>query len=251
MASEIEKYRTPEVAKLAMSPMGISLAVVGVVAGLLAGSLVVGILLGFVLWASRIVVGIARQGPPTGRSRSREIDPFALGEPWRHFVRDAMQARTRFAESVAHAGSGPLRDRLDSIGRRLDDGIDQTWQTAQKGHELRRARNRIDTESVRHRLSEAESQLDDMAVDDTAGRTVRALQSQLDSAERLDKVIDNAERQLRLLQAQLDEATARASELAAGASLGDTDLADVGADIDHVVDEMEALRLALDELGPG
>ncbi len=54
---------------------------------------------------------------------------------------------------------------------------------------------------------------------------------------------------LRLLDARLDEAVARAVEL----SLGAGDAAAAGGlqgDVDQLVEEMEALRVALDDAGP-
>jgi hypothetical protein len=80
--------------------------------------------------------------------------------------------------------------------------------------------------------------------------TLASLRAQLASADRLDRVTAEAESKLRLLQAQLDEAVARAAELSVKA--GDVgELAGVGDDIAHVVDEMEALRLALEETSGG
>ena len=59
---------------------------------------------------------------------------------------------------------------------------------------------------------------------------------------------DLAESRLRLLQAQLDEAVARAAELSARA--GDIgELTGVESSITEVTDQMEALRLALEETG--
>ncbi len=66
------------------------------------------------------------------------------------------------------------------------------------------------------------------------------------SAERLAGVARNAEDRLRRLAAQLNEAVARAVEL----SLKDTDLGTLqplGSDVDSLVDELESLRVALDE----
>lgn len=73
-----------------------------------------------------------------------------------------------------------------------------------------------------------------------------SLEAQLASAERLDAVTREAESKLRLLQAQLDEAVARAAELSVRA--GDVgELAGVEHDIAEVTDQLEALRLALEE----
>jgi hypothetical protein len=183
------------------------------------------------------------------------VDPFTVGEPWRHFVQDAVRAQTRFREVVSRSPQGPLRETLTDIGRRLDDGVEQVWATAQQGQTLRQARRRIDVDVVTRRLTDAraiaaKTQADDpLSLDDTASRTVESLESQLASAKRLDDVTAQAEARLKLLQAQLDEAVARAAELGASSAADASQLAGVGDDVDHVVLEMEALRQALEETG--
>jgi len=59
-------------------------------------------------------------------------------------------------------------------------------------------------------------------------------------------VASEARDRLRLLDARLDEAVARAVEL----SLGTGDARALQGDVDQLVEEMEALRLALEDAGP-
>jgi hypothetical protein len=62
-------------------------------------------------------------------------------------------------------------------------------------------------------------------------------------------VAAEARDRLRLLDARLDEAVARAVELSLGA--GDVSAAGgLQGDVDQLVEEMEALRVALDDAGP-
>lgn len=191
----------------------------------------------------------ASAGPPRipakAGTRRGSMDPFTLGEPWRFFVRDALSSQGRFNEAVARAKPGPLRDRLAEIGSQLDEGIRRCWATAQQGQALREARKRIDTHETRSRIAQLEG-----ANDPNAAPTIASLRAQLDSAERLDAVTSQAESKLRLLQAQLDEAVAKAAELSVKA--GDVaQLAGVGDEITQVADQMEALRLALEETSGG
>ena len=74
---------------------------------------------------------------------------------------------------------------------------------------------------------------------------VRSLEGQRETAVRLDGVIANARDQLRLLDAGLDEAVARTLELSATQTGGDVE--GLGQDVDELVTEVEALRLALEE----
>ena len=110
-----DRFFTPPVARAVTSPLGILALGAGASLGILAGGGLVGAaVLGLLGWAGRIVAAIPR-APADAR-----IDPFTLAEPWRHFVTDALQARTRFHEAVDAALSGPMRDRLQSIQQRVD-----------------------------------------------------------------------------------------------------------------------------------
>ena len=78
----------------------ISPVTVGLVAGTVALVLLAGgpwwlaALIAALVWAIRVLVSthMARRIA----ALPRRIDPFALREPWRFFVRDALQARARF-----------------------------------------------------------------------------------------------------------------------------------------------------------
>ncbi len=50
------------------------------------------------------------------------VDPFALKEPWRFYVREAQQAHARVAKSLQPLQPGPLRDRLTELSDRLGHG---------------------------------------------------------------------------------------------------------------------------------
>jgi hypothetical protein len=66
------------------------------------------------------------------------------------------------------------------------------------------------------------------------------------SVQRLLNALDDTEDRLRLLDARLGAAVAGAAEVALGASGTGAD--DLGAALDGVVDELDALRRALDDL---
>ena len=75
--------------------------------------------------------------------------------------------------------------------------------------------------------------------------TAEALQSQLDSVERLAATARDTRDKLRRLDAGLEEAVARAVELSLRATEV-TELGSLGTDVDGVVGELESLRSALD-----
>ena len=147
-------------------------------------------------WAARVALAVPRK-------RSLRIDPFAVGEPWRHYVQAALKARARATEAAQSARGGPLRERLLEITARIDTAVEDVWSISQRGHTLAHARRDLDPAEVRRRVDRAEP----------GAPATPALQAQLASVERLDRVIGDADSRLRLLQARLDEAAARTIEL--------------------------------------
>jgi hypothetical protein len=236
-----DRFFTPPVARAITSPAGILLAAVGASAGIVAGLPIAAIVgLGAAAWAARVGAAIPRS------SSGERIDPFTLSEPWRRFVQEALQAKRRFEEAVARADPGPLRDRLREIAERMDTGVSACWRIARRGQALVEARSGIDDRDVRVQLADVERQ--PIGTESAQSRTVDALRSQLATADRMDRIINDAYSRLRLLDAQMDEAVARTLELSVQADT-EADLTGLGEDVDTLVDDMEALRQALDEAG--
>ena len=245
-----DRFWSPPVARAVTAPGSILLAgaaaAVAVVATAplaLPVSIVAGVVAGAGAYGARVLAAVpgAREGRP-------RVDPFQLQEPWRRFVSDAQAAHGRLREIVRSSAPGPLRETLESISARLDEGVDEIWRICQQGHALVAARQRIDVDSPRRELADIERQPSETwAAGTRLGQTADALRAQIASAERMDAVIEDAIGRVRLLDARLDEAVARAAELASGT--GGTSLAaSVSGDVEGIVTEMEALRLALDEL---
>lgn len=242
-----DRFFTPQVARAIMSPLGILLAGAGAAAGILAGlPIAAAAALGAVAYGVRVAVAIPR--PRSGPA----IDPFALKEPWRHFVQDAQQARNRFDAAVRGTRAGPLQERLAEIGDRVETGVREVWEVARQGHAFERAIGHLDvrrTEAELHQVEQNAGQ--PWAAGTNLERTAEALRSQLASAQRMQTTVVRAADTLHLLNAQLDEAVARAIELSVTAN-DVSDLEALGTDVDGVVHEMEALRQALqDTEGPG
>lgn len=232
-----ERARTRKVAEAVVSPSAFLLAGAGASLAILGGlPLAVAALAGVAGWAARVAMAVPKKVP------TEVINPKLLKEPWRHFVLDAQQARARFQTAVQQTRSGPLRERLELVGRRLDDGVTECWRIARQGNTLEGAFAQLDVASVQAELEALRGERDSPSRD----RTEQALRSQLASAERLSTVAHDARDRLRLLNAQLDEAVARAVELSisAGDAAAFTPLTD---DVESLVGEMEALRQALEE----
>jgi chromosome segregation ATPase len=222
------------VARAITSPSGILLAGVGASAAILVGLPIAAIVgVGAAAWAARVAAAI-----PKNTTDSQHVDPFALQDPWRSFVRDAQQSRRKFDDAVRGAHQGPMRERLTEIGGRLEDAVDECWRVARQGQALADARRQLDTQDAQRELAA----LDPAS---TAQRkTAEALQAQLASAQRLETTITDVRDRLRLLDARMDEAVARAVELSVEG--GDGDLQGLGSDVDGLVGDMEALRQGLE-----
>jgi len=237
-----DRFLTPPVARAVFSPSGIVLAGAGAAAVIASGlPLVVAPVAALAAWAARVAVAIPRDRP------TERIDPFTVPEPWRRFVVEALKAQVRYQQTVSATEAGAVRERLEAIGARIDDGVQEAWRIARRGAQLVEARATIDVDEVRRELAGIEGQAGEAwAAGSAVERTAAALRSQLDTADRLDGTIEEARSQLQLLDARLDESVARATELSV--RIGDVDeLGPVGADVDDLVQEMEALRLALEE----
>jgi hypothetical protein len=227
-------------ARAILSPVGILVAIAVAAVALVAGlPVAAAVALGVAVWALNAWRLLPRA------PRGERIDPFTLQEPWRRFVQDALQARNRFAESVGRTPSGPLRERLDEIAARMQTGVEECWMIAKRGQALVRARRGIDLPGVERQLAQLGS--GETGADPSADAVLQSLQVQRATAERLDGVIGRTESQLRLLDARLDEAVARTLELSAHAGVEAAAVSGLSIDVDSLVTDMEALRLALEE----
>jgi hypothetical protein len=237
-----DRFFSPPVAHAITSPTGILALGAGAGLGVLSGGgIIAAVVLGLVAYAGRIGLAIPRT------PKDERMDPFTLSEPWRHYVRDALHAQKRFKEAVAGARPGPTQDRLSEIDDRVSTGVREVWRIARRGHELVDARRRLNPEEIRRDITVAQAS---GGSGPTEERTMQALRAQLATVERLERVIADADSRLRLLNARLDEAAARTIELAVQASDA-AELGGLGDDVDQMVDEMEALRQAIEETSGG
>ena len=231
-----DRFLTPPVARAMTSPLGILLAGAGAAAGILTGGgAVVAAGIGAALWAGRVAVAIPRD--PKGA----KIDPYALRQPWRGAIEDALAAQKQFREAVASTQVGPLRERLATIEGRIEDGVAEAWRVACSGDAIVTARERIDVEGARHDLAEVEG-----SAGEAMERTAQSLRAQLSSARRMEQTIAEARDRLRLTNARLDEAVARAIELSVAGHTVE-DVQGLGDDVEAMVTDLEALRQGLEE----
>ena len=237
-----EAWKSRGAADAVMAPSAIVLAGAGAAAGIVAGLAalpVVGI--AAAAWLVRVATLLPR------RKKGERIDPMSISDPWRHFVRDALDAQRRYRKAVSGASAGPMQDRLVEIGERIDAGVSECWRVARRGDALVDAIGNLDVQSAQRDLEIARQDAE-ATPGDAQRETVQALEAQLAAADRLIAVARDAQDRIRLLNARLDEAVARAVELSIRAEdVGE--LGDLGDDVERVVSEMESLRVGLEEAG--
>lgn len=242
-----DRFFTPRVAQAIMAPSSIVVAGGATALATLAIGLgPVALLVGAAAYAGKVALAMPRGAPSVAR-----IDPFQVGDPWRRFVMDAQQAEKRFADTVRRARSGPVRERLGAIGERMGDAVQECWRIACQGDQLDGALRTLDVRSIRLELDEIreerERQRGDRNATQALERAEKAVEAQLESADRLASVARDAQNRLRVLNAQLDEAVARSVEISVSASDADQ-LSPLTAEIDNVVGELEALRHGLESV---
>ena len=187
-----DRFFTPPVARALTSPSGILAAGAGAAIGILAtaatGGAALVVALGAVLggaagYGGRVALAIPRNSTP-------QVDPFAVDEPWRHAVQDALSAKHRYGEALRTFRKGPLQDTLATIGARLDDAVLECWHVAQQGQLLTDGRKRIDDRDVQWQLQQAAAQIPPGGeATPVQARTVESLNAQLATAARMDDLI--------------------------------------------------------------
>jgi hypothetical protein len=183
-----------------------------------------------------------RRRRPGGAARVRPIDPFVLSEPWRGYVQRMQSARLRFERTVGGLRGGPTRQRLAEMAQRLDRAVQQAWDVSVRGDEIDAAVAQLELDSTRARLAALPA-----GDDETTAAVRQSLQAQLDAGERLRSGSQTARERLQVLDARFDELVARAAEVTV-TSADDTALR---SDVDDLVTELEAVRLALAEANGG
>jgi hypothetical protein len=230
-----DRFFTPKVAKAIMSPGGILLGGAGAAVAILAGApLIAAAGVGALAWGGRVLAAVGTN-PSTPQ-------PHALSEPWRGYAQSAQDAKRRFDQIVASVADGPLRQRLATLSARLDEGVDESWRIAKRGHEIVGALGQIDTAGAGAELAELEA-ADNAATGAAQAATIESLRAQLAAAERLSTLAEQSRARLRLLDARFDELIARAVEVSVGT--GDSEV--LGHDVDQLVSELESLRVAMEE----
>lgn len=240
MGTVRERFYSRRAAEAIMAPSSILLGGAGTAVAVAAGApLVLAVGVGAAVYAG----WVARKLPKAPRSATDpRIDLSRLRDPWRWYVKEAQDSQARFRQAVAGTSSGPLAERLEQIGERLDDGVAECWRIANRGQELEAALAQlVPVDQVEERIAKLRAG----PTSPTTESLVDALRGQADSYRRIAVTAQDARDRLQVLEVRLDEAVARAVELSLRAD-DPVALGGLGADVDRLVGEMEALREGLE-----
>jgi len=267
MALQLPEPAVPQrsVAKAAVSPSAVVVTAAGAGIGYWIDphTFVVALILGAGAWLGRIgatVFGNWRRRLPTV-----DIDPYAVPEPWRQYVRQALGARERFDQTITQWSAGPLRDRLAVLQPQLRRGAAEVFAVAKQGAILdgtatgARAggagRPSIPQLSEELRKVQAEQRRAGPDAADrqaSLARSEEAIATQLRAANRTQEAAAEVLDRLRVLTARLDEAVTQLLSLGleqvSGSGEGRSADAVVGS-VDALVEEISALHQGLREAG--
>jgi hypothetical protein len=120
--------------------------------------------------------------------------------------------------------------------------VSECWHIAQRGYDLQHALDAMDIARSREQLAAIPTD----ATDPDLVQRAAALSSRVGAYDRIAATTEQTEQQLRLLVARLEETSARGAELSLTAGTPGVDALD--REVTGVVDELESLRLAFEEL---
>ena len=169
------------------------------------------------------------------------VDPGATSPRFAAAVAEALDARRRYRELLDGLRTGPMRDRLVLTADGLDAGVLAVWGAASRATEIERTLAALDPDRVTAEYKRAKRAGDAPDVE-------AALAQRFASVQRLLNTLDDTDDRLRLLDARLGAAVAQAAEVALGIS-GPAAADALDTELAGVVDELAALRSALDEVG--
>ncbi len=233
-----DRFFTPPVGRELSSPWSILVLGVVTAGAILAGApIVVAGAIGAAVYAGKVAIKIPRN------TKSERIEASVLKEPWRGYVQSAQAAKKRFDRTVESTRDGPLRERLQQLSSRLAEGIDESWKIACRGDDIDGAIAQLDTRQAHSELAQVQLQIREEGTSRELESTLQSLTAQLQSESRMKRVSSTTRDRLRLLDARFDELVARAVEVSVGAA----DSGVLGNDVNDLVNELEGLRLAMDD----
>lgn len=229
-------------ARAAVAPSTIAVTGAGVLIGLLLiHSVLLAVVLGAGAWLGRMAIFALMRSLPT--ADPDQVDPYAVPEPWRQYVKQAVAAGERFDRTVAGWPAGPLRDRVAIVQPRIRQGVQEVWSIARQGA-ASATRSGPSVEKLSAELKAVQAQGRQAGADgDGLARREEAVAAQLRAARRSEDGSARVLDRLRLLTARLDEAVSQVLEL----GLDQDAVESVAGTVASLVDELTSLHEGLQQ----
>lgn len=156
-------------------------------------------------------------------------------------VSEALAARRRYRELLTSVRPGPMQERLEQLGTRLDAGVQAVWDAARRAGEIETVLATLDPERVTAEYKDAKRS-------DVTPELMAAYEARFNSVQRLLNALDDTDERLHVLQVRLGGVVAQAASAALTTSASPDAATGLDAELNAVVDELGALRVALDDL---
>ncbi|MGH9058334.1 MAG: hypothetical protein ACRDZY_02270 [Acidimicrobiales bacterium] len=241
-STELEPWRPGPVARrAAVSPISAGVVAGGALIGLAAQSVAVGVLVAVLAWVVRMAVALGRSAARRALApEPPQLDPWSVRPPWRQYVTDAAAAQRSFTQTVDAWPPGPIRERLVEVRGQVDGAAAEIGRLAAQGSGLAPADLDARIQTQRDQLARVQEEHRDGTEEATLAAQLRAAISQRDAADSLTG-------RLATLTAELSGAVTQLARLSV--QTGDLDqLAPVASSVTSVSTQLEALRLAIEEV---
>lgn len=232
-------------------------AVAGLGVSLGAHSTIAGVVAGGAIWVvSCAGVALSAWLRSFRRATGPQIDPWALPEPWRGLVRDAVNAGRRFEVATASLPEGPIRERVTTMEPVVAGQVKAVWDSARRGALLTGGyppgNHREPAANLSARIESLQIERDSLGEGSDLrraelDRAEDALASQLRETKHAEATAAWLQDGLRSSIARLEAAVTSLAELASQPA-GGGGIDALGTSIESVGDELSALHASLSEV---
>lgn len=208
----------------------------------------VGVGVGAAVLATKLLAGafVRPAGPARVRERRLRVAEHSDEAGW---LARAERACATFREVAASAGEGPVRERVETFGAQTTASVDALERLAGQASAIRQALARLDPKRLfaeRERLQGEQQAGGDPAVLAERGRSLAAVDAQLDAYRRMSSALATLVARLESGTLGLEGLVARLAEVVALAETA-TSASDGLDRVDELANELDGLRAGLVE----
>jgi hypothetical protein len=230
------------VARAAASPEAIVLAGGGVAVGeAFHWGLPIALVLGAVGYSARVAWAAVRRRLARRRlARRAAIDPWSVAEPWRSYMRRALDARGNLRQLARDCAPGAVAEHLAGVSSHMDSALEELWSLARGASVLAGPPGRAQQAALELQAVQADLARAQGAARFALESRESVLASQLRSVRRLDTVAGQVSERMAAICSKLEGLVATAGELVLTAGAA-------GADLGPLSLELSSLNAALED----